>query len=40
MLELWAYQNLYLRGGAFPTADNNVTLRPARAWAAAPRSTG
>ena len=27
MLELWAYQNLYLRGGAFPTADNNVTVQ-------------
>ena len=27
MLELWAYQNLYLRGGAFPTADNNIGLQ-------------
>ncbi len=27
MLELWAYQNLYLRGGAFPTADNNIMLQ-------------
>ncbi|MGZ6869387.1 MAG: FAD-dependent oxidoreductase [Frankiaceae bacterium] len=24
--ELWAYQNLYLRGGYFPTADGNVSL--------------
>lgn len=24
--ELWAYQNLYLRGGPFPSADRNVTL--------------
>jgi choline dehydrogenase-like flavoprotein len=26
MLELWAYQNLYWRGGPSPTADNNVTV--------------
>lgn len=25
-LELWAYQNLYYRGGYFPSADGNVTL--------------
>ena len=24
--ELWAYQNLFLRGGYFPTADGNVSL--------------
>jgi choline dehydrogenase-like flavoprotein len=27
MLELWAYQNLYYRGGPVPTADRNVTLQ-------------
>jgi choline dehydrogenase-like flavoprotein len=27
MLELWAYQNLYWRGGPTPTADMNVTLQ-------------
>ena len=26
-LELWAYQNLYWRGGPTPTADLNVTLQ-------------
>jgi choline dehydrogenase-like flavoprotein len=26
-LELWAYQNLYYRGGPTPTADANVTLQ-------------
>src|SRR5205807_8846563 len=26
-LELWAYQNLYYRGGPTPTADLNVTLQ-------------
>ncbi len=25
--ELWAWQNLYLRGGPFPTAERNVTLQ-------------
>ena len=29
--ELWAYQNLYLRGGPFPSADRNVTLLAGRA---------
>ena len=27
MLELWAYQNLYYRGGPVPTADNNVGMQ-------------
>ena len=26
-LELWAFQNLYWRGGPTPTADMNVTLQ-------------
>ena len=35
-LELWAYENMYWRGGPQPTADFNVTLRRARASAAGP----
>lgn len=27
MLELWAYQNLYYRGGPVPTIDNNVGMQ-------------
>jgi choline dehydrogenase-like flavoprotein len=27
MLELWAFQNLYYRGGPTPTADRNVSMQ-------------
>src|SRR6476469_3420778 len=27
MLELWAYQNLYYRGGPVPTVDGNISLQ-------------
>ena len=39
-LELWAYQNLFLNQGPFPTAEGQVSSRPAARSAAAPCSTG
>ena len=39
-LELKAYQEMFWRGGPTPTADGNVSCRPAPRSAAARRSTG